>query len=229
MAKKLFLPVFILLCFHAGAQAQFVIDVGYTGSTLLPNPVRPVIRAFNTYLPDNARPMKRMYYINGFHFGLGTVDQPLNVTLEYNGTFSSLGAKRLVNSANAQYNYILNFSGNAVGPGFNFEAGKRLNIGLAALYNFYSFKKYTTDNSQRVEMARQRVISLKPFFDINMGSREDRVNAVLRFFGNFPLKKADISNVYTTMDPEGRAGLADEDLHARLNNVGISLIIHKRR
>jgi len=229
MMKHIYLIFFISIICATQARSQFSIDVGYFGSTLVPNNIRPVIQAFNSYLPDNARAMKRMNYMNGFSFGFSSTGNPTNLMFEYNGSFASLSAKRLVNANNGQYNYIFNYSTHAVGPGFNVEAGKRLLIGGSVLYNFLSFKNYTSDNNSRQVIKKQQLISLKPFFDIVLGQQNDRVNASLRFFANIPLKKTDISNVYNTLDPENRAALTSEQLNTRMTTLGVSLILHNKR
>jgi len=102
-------------------------------------------------------------------------------------------------------------------------------IGSSLLYNFMSFKNYTSDNNKREVLKKHQVISIKPFFDIIMGHESDRVNASLRFYANIPLGKTDISNVYRTLDPEGRAGLSQGELNTRMTTLGISIILHNKR
>lgn len=227
IGKALLSIVFIMVATTVGV-GQFAIDVGYSGSTIINNPLRPIIKAYNSYLPEKARKMRRMYYLNSIHAGIGMVDQPVNFNLEYDGTFSSNIAKRLQHVGGTEYNYILNYSVNAFGPSFNFALGERLNLGAAGLYNFVSIKDYYSDNKERTTLASAKIISIKPFFDVNLGSGESRVTTSLRFFANLPFKTMDIKNVYTKLDPEGRAGLKDEDLNPKFTSVGISLIIHNR-
>ncbi|HNQ41141.1 MAG: hypothetical protein KDC31_09315 [Saprospiraceae bacterium] len=228
MIGKALLPFVFIMAITTAGFGQFAIDVGYSGSTIINNPLRPIIHSFNSYLPEKARTMRRMYYLSSIHAGIGMVDQPVNFNLEYNGTFSSNIAKKLLRTGGAEYNYILNYSVNAFGPSFNFALGDKLCLGAAGLYNIISIKDYYTDTKDRTSLASSNIISVKPFLGINLGSGEARVTTSLRFFANLPFKAVDITNVYSKLDPEARAGLKDDDLNPKFTSVGVSLIIHNR-
>lgn len=223
------LVILIFCSAYCQLSGQVSIDVGYTGSTYAPNKIRPIIESFNSYLPDNARRMKTLNYMNGLYFGISSSELPVNINIEYNGTYASVSAKRLIATDGAQYNYIFNNSNHAVGGGLIFDAGKRLKLGGALLYNFLSFKKLTTNDDKRLILKNAKSISVKPYLDINLGDEDDRVFASLRLFGNLLFSKTDITNVYNTMDPEGRTGYDASDLNPKLNSYGISLILHNRR
>lgn len=223
----------VLIClslfFSSHLAGQISIDVGYTGSAFLPNKFRPIISSFNSYLPDNARKMKTLNYMNGLYFGISSSELPVNINIEYNGTYASISAKRLIASDGSQYNYIFNHSNNAIGGGLIFDSGKRLKLGGALLYNFMSFKKLTTNDDKRLILKNAQSISVKPYLDISLGDESDRVNASLRLFGNFLFSKTDITNVYNALDPEGRTAYDSNDLKTKLNTYGITLILHNRR
>ncbi|MBK9025812.1 MAG: hypothetical protein IPL69_18100 [Saprospiraceae bacterium] len=229
MKIKLFF-FFLLFAFRmSGIYGQLAIDVGYMGSTFSSNKFRPIIKAFNSYLPNSSKAMKKMNYMNGLHFSISSTQLPVNIYAEYNGTFVSLSGKRLINSSNNQYNYIFNYSDNAVGAGLLSGNANIVKVGASLLYNFVSIKQYTTDNSRRLLLKGDNYLSFKPYFDFRLGAEEDRVNASLRLFANIPLKKTDISGISTAMDPENRAGLDQSDLNQKLTTFGISFILHNKR
>jgi len=223
------LPVicFCLLFNFGSANAQFSIDVGYTGSTIINNPLSKIIRSYNSYLADGAKSMKRMHYLNGLHVAFGSINNPVNWSVEYNGTFSSLSAKKLLNASHAEYNYILNFSVHACGPSLSFALGDPVNLGVTALYNWYSIKDYRTDNSQRSHLASGKSVSFKPFVEIDFGADVDRITSTLRFFANIPMKPLDVQQVYSVMDPEGKSDLKNPPVY-KLTSVGVSIILHNK-
>jgi len=229
MKFKIIIFLFILLGPMSVIHGQVAIDVGYIGSSFLNNKFRPIIKAFNSYLPNSSKAMKKMNYMNGLHFSISSTNLPVNIYAEYNGTYVSLSGKRLINSANSQYNYILNYSNNAVGPGIIIGNTSLFKVGASLLYNFVSIKQYTTDDRKRILLKGDNFLSFKPYFDFRLGAEEDRVNASLRLFANIPLKKTDISGISTAMDPENRAGLDPSDLNQKLTTFGISFILHNKR